>query len=416
MKYIDASGNISNSAGKQTSWRGNSLKPLRFTGTGGGGGSAPPAITSTRFKAVAWKDTSGFTAGFTAQATSDTDGGLEANVGAQFNYAHYRIYPLTGGTLTFSFRVASTASTSFHFLLNGSTVGDVTVPNTGGLTTYQTITANFTVGNGPQEIGVQLAGTASFVLNWIEYNDVSLITPKAKTINSVIGGFVEVLPDDYGSTTTNYPLIIMTHGIGEMGNGNTDLHKLYENTGCLTNIIYAGSFPHSFLSGGSGASFKFIMVMPQFNAWNQQGTDITELQDMYAYALANYRVDTHRVYFTGLSMGGGILWDHIGAAGKAAQYAAVVPMCGAADATTAGATNIAATNLPIWAFHNSADPTVPESYTEDWFTQINGHTPSPLMKKTVPSSGAHDVWTLATDPTYRESSMNIYEWMLQYTR
>jgi hypothetical protein len=28
----------------------------------------------------------------------------------------------------------------------------------------------------------------------------------------------------------------------------------------------------------------------------------------------------------------------------------------------------------------------------------------------------HDAWTRATDPSYRENGMNIYEWMLQFKR
>ena len=45
--------------------------------------------------------------------------------------------------------------------------------------------------------------------------------------NGKLIGFYQYTPTDYGtSTSVKYPLIIFLHGIGERGNGTTDLWKV----------------------------------------------------------------------------------------------------------------------------------------------------------------------------------------------
>jgi hypothetical protein len=31
-------------------------------------------------------------------------------------------------------------------------------------------------------------------------------------------------------------------------------------------------------------------------------------------------------------------------------------------------------------------------------------------------TGGHDAWTKATDPTYKENGLNMYEWLLQFSK
>src|SRR5690348_3428742 len=44
-------------------------------------------------------------------------------------------------------------------------------------------------------------------------------------VDANIGGFMLSLPARYDSTTKRYPMIIFCHGIGELGNGASDLHN-----------------------------------------------------------------------------------------------------------------------------------------------------------------------------------------------
>jgi hypothetical protein len=42
-------------------------------------------------------------------------------------------------------------------------------------------------------------------------------------VNANIGGYMEALPARYDSTNKKYPLLVFLHGLGELGNGTTQL-------------------------------------------------------------------------------------------------------------------------------------------------------------------------------------------------
>jgi predicted peptidase len=135
---------------------------------------------------------------------------------------------------------------------------------------------------------------------------------------------------------------------------------------------------------------------------------------MINYAIKRYKVDETRMYVCGLSMGGGTAWDYGADFGK--RIAAVVPICGASSPTTQKGYSIARNNLPVWAFHNSGDPTVPSSYSTDWVKYINNANPIVKARLTMFQATVHDAWSKATNPNYTENGKNIYEWMLKHRR
>lgn len=248
-------------------------------------------------------------------------------------------------------------------------------------------------------------------------------TQTAVNLSSTISGansrgFYRYLPADYSSSSKNYPLILWVHGAGQVGQGNTaDLPKVLEWG--TPKIISQGGFPPSFTVGDS--SFSFIVISPQFIAWPTGNN----LGAMLNYISANYRVDPERVYIVGISAGGGAAWQYAGTSlGNSNRLAAMIPFCGAIGATQAEASRMAASNLPVWAFHNTNDGTVPVAHSRNWRNFINGYvpTPNPLAKLTefpVVSNNAviaHDSWSLATLPTYKPEGINIYEWLLQYKK
>lgn len=203
-----------------------------------------------------------------------------------------------------------------------------------------------------------------------------------------------------------------------MGQGNTtDLPKVLEWG--VPKIISEGGFPASFTVGDS--SFSFIIISPQFLGW-PSGTNVGA---MVSYAMSNYRVDPSRIYLMGISAGGGAVWEYASASTASSdKLAAIIPFCGALNATQTQANRMAASNLPVWAFHNTNDGTVPVSYSRNWKNFINGYvpTPNPLAKLTefpVVSNDAviaHECWSLATLPTYKPEGINIYEWLLGYRK
>jgi predicted peptidase len=225
-------------------------------------------------------------------------------------------------------------------------------------------------------------------------------------VNANIGGYLEALPSLYDSTSKRYPLILFIHGVGELGNGST---QLLNAASCgVPNVIKWNSFPANFVSNGK--NFSFIVITPQFKAW----PSTSDVNDMLNYTINKYRIDTTRIYLSGLSMGGGVTWEYDAVYPN--RIAASVPICGASTPTDSKAQKIANGKLPVWAFHNEDDPTVTVNNSKGYVSKINGFNANPAAKLTLWPTGGHDSWTKATDPAYKENGINIYEWMLQYTR
>ena len=240
-------------------------------------------------------------------------------------------------------------------------------------------------------------------------------------ISQHINGYYEYLPTGYSTDTGNvrYPVLIFFHGSGEMGNGSSDLGKLLVH-GPLR-VIIDGKFPESFLIGGK--AFKFIVIAPQINFY---GIYPDELDQIIEYVKQNYKADQKRIYLTGLSMGGAEIWNYVGKTSAYAQkIAAMVPVAAYLPEfypdhriDSAKAHHIASSNLPIWSFHNSGDPVSSLAYVINAHTTIANSHPSSSFQPilTTFNSNSHDSWTKTYDPAFKENGMNVYEWMLQFSR
>jgi dienelactone hydrolase len=248
---------------------------------------------------------------------------------------------------------------------------------------------------------------SAFLLFFSFHSNAQVQTARPTSINGNCGGYYEYLPQGYSSNTwQSYPLIVAVHGIGELGNGTSDLGNLLNCWTSLPRRIANGGFPSSFNVGGQ--NFSFIVISPQFKAWPSS----SDINDAVNYAIQNYRVDQSRVYVTGLSMGGGAVWTFAG--DYPTKATAVVPVCGAwsADATRAQA--IANAKLPVWATHNQYDPTVAVNNTTGWVSSI-GQYGGNIISTIFPVSG-HDAWTQTYDPAFTQNGVNIYQWMLQHQK
>ena len=232
------------------------------------------------------------------------------------------------------------------------------------------------------------------------------------TISALCHGFYEYLPQGYGSSNKQYPLLVFIHGLDELGNGGTDLPKVLVNG--PPKLINNGTFPVSFTVNNQ--QFGFIVLSPQFSDWPGP----PDAQAVIDYAVQHYRVDVTRIYMTGLSMGGGVVWDYAGDNSiYANRLAAIVPVCGASYPDPTGRCRVmAAANLPVWATHNLNDPTAPSWYTIDYVNGINNAVPPPTSraKMSIFNASGHDAWTKTYDPNWVDSGMNVYQWMLQNQR
>lgn len=251
------------------------------------------------------------------------------------------------------------------------------------------------------------AASASSAANNVPETKPAIQTAVTADVTANIGGFYKALPARYDSTTKKYPLMIFLHGVGELGNGVSDLSRVLVNA--VPRLLSQNTFPPQFTVNGT--NYSFIIINPQFKQWPQP----SDVNSMIDYAIKNYRVDTNRIYVAGLSMGGGATWDYGIAYPK--RVAAIVPISGASWPSQAQTGNIAHANLPVWAFHNNDDGTVGVGTTITNVNNVNSFNPAILAQKTIWPTGGHDAWTKATNPATMEcNGKNMYEWMLQYAK
>jgi predicted peptidase len=201
------------------------------------------------------------------------------------------------------------------------------------------------------------------------------------------------LPEGYGlDPAKRWPLILFLHGSGERG---TDAW------------LVAKHGPPKIDT--TATNFPFIVVSPQCPDGKIWSNDL--LLALLDDIEARYPVDTHRVYLTGLSMGGFGTWN-LGLT-HPERFAAMAPICGGGEYITpflaAGDHKAAMLSLPIWAFHGGKDPTVPTIESQrmiDYLTKFGAKD----VKLTIYPDALHDCWT----QTY--SNPELFTWFLQHSR
>lgn len=222
------------------------------------------------------------------------------------------------------------------------------------------------------------------------------------TSESVIG-LLQYLPKDYHNNSDKYPLVIFLHGIGERGANSTNRSTL---EGTIYEVDNIGPPRHA----KDGHEFPFILISPQLKS-NYSNWPTSYVMEVIEWAKSRLRVDEKRIHITGLSLGGGGAWTMTESYPR--LFASSSPVCGGYNSTSK-ACAIAAENIPVWAFHGDADPTVPISRSTNMVNAINGcsPTPSPKAKMTTYPGVKHDAWNKAYKPDHTYHNPNIYEWMM----
>lgn len=236
----------------------------------------------------------------------------------------------------------------------------------------------------------------------------SVLTPVTFAINNKIGGYYVALPSNYDQTEERYPLLLFIHGAGQFGNGSFDLPLLL-NDG-PAQLVDEKIFPGTFHVGNK--NYSLIVLTPQTKTF----PSTTDVMDCIKFAQTRYRIDSSRIYLSGLSIGSIAIAR--AAAEAPSKIAAIVTMAGVPPdyASTDQCEKIATSNLPVWSFHSQDDRTIDVSDTKGFIAKLISYNPAIAPKLTIWKDGGHDAWTRALNPSYKEDSMNIYEWMLQYHR
>lgn len=192
------------------------------------------------------------------------------------------------------------------------------------------------------------------------------------------------LPEGYHEEPgRDWPLMLFLHGSGERG---SDLNKVKVHG--PPKVIEAGE------------KLPFIVVAPQCPGdewWNPD-----KLQDLMTSIRQEYRVDSNRMYVTGLSMGGHGTWALIGRYPN--QFAAAAPICGGANPELAERV----TTVPVWAFHGGADSVVP-LFRGERITQALEEAGGDVQLTVYPGVG-HNSWTR----TYNNDQ--LYKWFLEHEK
>lgn len=246
-------------------------------------------------------------------------------------------------------------------------------------------------------------------------------------INPNCNGYVEYLPYGYSDpgNTKRYPLLIFLKGNGSTGDGSyVGLDALFGPSSFPPDQVQNGTWVDAFTVNGE--THRFILISPQFvQPYEVRYPTVDEVNSVLNYMIARYRVDTSRIYLTGNSAGGGPVWDYVAldttnTTGYANRIAAIVPFCGVSWPTQARANVIKNASVAVWAFHNQFDDGVPAYLTQNYINYINLSPPPPRQAKaTIFPDPGHNCWYDAYNRLYRPiglNEMNIYEWMLQFSR
>lgn len=208
-------------------------------------------------------------------------------------------------------------------------------------------------------------------------------------------GYWEYLPPGYGGGE-KYPLLVFLHGIGENGNGDSELNKVPANG--PPKLIKQDQWPKG---------LPFVVLSPQHPGGGCPGP--AEVHDFLQFAMDHYDVNLARVYLTGLSCGAIGSWDYIGEY-LDEQIVAMVPIAGNGNGAFMKK-QCELGKVPLWAFHGDADPTVAASGTIDPITKLQMCDPKPEADMVIYPGVGHDSWT----QTYNGSAgHDIYAWLLEH--
>ena len=187
------------------------------------------------------------------------------------------------------------------------------------------------------------------------------------------------------------PLILFLHGAGERGDdGQAPVMQGIANGGI------------KFKSNEK--TFPFFVVFPQCKLksnWKAGGPDADRALDILAEVQKSYKIDDKRLYLTGLSMGGFGTWSL--AAAHPDKWAAIAPICGGGDTSTADKIK----HIPCWCFHGDQDGAVKVQLSRDMIDALKKAGGNPRYTE-FPHVG-HNSW----DPAYVTGE--LYPWFLKHS-
>lgn len=241
-----------------------------------------------------------------------------------------------------------------------------------------------------------------------------------RTITKTVGyEYLLSLPIGYDAAADKqWPVILFLHGSGERGTdpwlvAKHGPPKLIRGDAPAAAVATAPKETIETLGQGKQAADQlrknFIVVSPQCptgSSWDDDA--VLALLDEVA---AKHKTDAHRIYLTGLSMGGYGTWS-VGLKFPE-RFAAIVPICGGGQSSdvrrSLRAKRTAFLSLGVWAFHGGKDTTVPLEESETMIAALKKAGVTDVQFTVYPEA-KHDSWT----ETY--ANPELYTWLLKHQR
>ncbi|MHC4248266.1 MAG: GDSL-type esterase/lipase family protein [Planctomycetota bacterium] len=249
-------------------------------------------------------------------------------------------------------------------------------------------------------LALLLAGSASLTAHAASRIEIDTFEAKVHRSHGQTLKYRELRPERV-EPGRKYPLVLFMHGAGGRGDDN---RKQLQDAGFCPKLINTADLR------GEHACFIIAPQVPKNKRWVEvhwglpshrmptlPGAQMRMALELVDRAVAEYPIDTSRIYVTGLSMGGFGTWDAIQRRPK--LFAAAVPVCGGGDTRQAPKLK----DIPLWVWHGDKDNVVKTKRSRDMVAavkEVGGDVQYTELKGV-----GHGSWTAAY------SSVEMWEWM-----
>ncbi len=211
-------------------------------------------------------------------------------------------------------------------------------------------------------------------------------------LNTTIGYYAYLPAVSDSAAPLARPAVIFLHGIGERGNGMSELPKVLK-WGLPRLIAHGGTVP-------------LVVISPQL-PMDQKHWPVALIDEVIAAASQTLHLDPSRIYLTGISTGAEGAWTY--AVARPHAVAAIVPIAG-----TGSPKGICAMReVAVWAFHGGEDKDEALGHESRLVEALNACQPPPdePARLTIYPGAGHEVWTRTYDGS---GGYDIYAWLLSH--
>lgn len=246
------------------------------------------------------------------------------------------------------------------------------------LFTLQCLMAGLLFGQGPQQLVTVPIGTGSTAKGWL------------------------YLPSDYATSSKSYPVVFFYHGAGEAG---TNPYQMFNNG--IPKLIANGMRPDNITNPSDGLPYSFIVLSVQHWSWSP---DPEWLPLELAWLKQNYRVDTNRIYVTGLSSGGQESFKAAVTNSNVSRLIAAAAPMSTPELANYFISLIKTYRIKTWFFSGNADPITPivKKYVAACDSVYTGSSRFFLFQ------GGHCCWNTIYNTSWKDplSGLSLWQWFL----